>query len=217
MLGDSDNEKVVGRLGAYLTKTVRAKQKIGRGFVVPINKYVGYGMSNEVLRKFDEMKLDRAILRASPEATFDTSETIHQVTRNNLLSTIIYMQANARRRFDPCAIIIQEYLDGELHGKVHSYNIYTGDQDEVLIEADLWANNSILGDDDEPEMIIMNKKNGAIALESNEEELILEAKQIQEIYRAVRKIEKYINSPVSLDWGFVNGVLYILRTRPIDN
>ena len=29
------------------------------------------------------------------------------------------------------------------------------------------------------------------------------------------KVEKTIGSPVSLDWGFVNGVLYILKTRPL--
>lgn len=215
MLGDSDDIKVVGQLGAYLTKTVRAKQNIGRGFVVPIDKYVGYGMSNEILRIFDEMKLDRVILRASPATTRDANETIRKVSRNNLLSTINYMQENSKRRYEPCAIVVQELLDGEFCGKVHSCNIYTGAQDEILIEAKLWANNSVLGDDEEPEMILVNKKDGTVSLESNEDELILEAKQVQEIYRAVRKVEQFVDSPVSLDWGFVNGVLYILRTRPI--
>ncbi len=51
--------------------------------------------------------------------------------------------------------------------------------------------------------------------ESDEEELLLEADQVQELWRAVRKAEKAIGAPVSLDWGFVNGVLYILRTRPL--
>ena len=215
MLGDSDDIKVVGQLGAYLTKTVRAKQNIGRGFVVPIDKYVGYGMSNEILRIFDEMKLDQVILRASPATARDANETIRKVSRNNLLSTINYMQENAKRRYEPCAIVVQELLDGEFCGKVHSCNIYTGAQDEILIEAKLWANNSVLGDDEEPEMILVNKKDGTVSLESNEDELILEAKQVQEIYRAVRKVEQFVDSPVSLDWGFVNGVLYILRTRPI--
>ena len=148
MLGDSDDIKVVGQLGAYLTKTVRAKQNIGRGFVVPIDKYVGYGMSNEILRIFDEMKLDQVILRASPATARDANETIRKVSRNNLLSTINYMQENAKRRYEPCAIVVQELLDGEFCGKVHSCNIYTGAQDEILIEAKLWANNSVLGDDE---------------------------------------------------------------------
>ena len=125
------------------------------------------------------------------------------------------MQTNADRRWSPSAIIIQEYLDGELHGRVHSHNPYTDAHDEIVIEADLWANNSVLGSDDESEMILVDKRDGTVALESDEEELLLEADQVQQLWRAVRKAEKAIGAPVSLDWAFVNGVLYILRTRPL--
>ena len=54
-----------------------------------------------------------------------------------------------------------------------------------------------------------------VSLESDEEQTYLEAEQVQTLYRAIRKAEKVIGEPISLDWGFVNGVLYILRTRPL--
>lgn len=214
MLGDSDNYEVVGRLGSNLAKTMRAGFTTARGLVVPVGKYVGYGMSNEILRKYDDLKLRAVILYSSPLDN-ERSEMIGPVSRSNLISAINYIQDNAKRRAELSAIIIQEFLDGEFHGKVHSVNPYTGEKSEILIEVKLWANNSVLGNEEEPDMILVNKKDGTVALESNEEELVLEADQVQELYRAAKKMEKYLRRPVTLDWGFVNGVLYILRTRPI--
>ncbi len=215
MLGDSDNPEVVGQLGAYLTKTMRAGFTIARGLVVPISKYVGYGMSNEILRKCDELKLNKVIIYASHPYFSDNYETVGPVSRHNLISAINYIQDNAKRRGEQSAIIIQEYLDGEFRGRVHSLNPYTGERSEILAEVKLWANNSVLGNDEDPDMILINKKDGTVSLESNEDELVLETGQVQKIYRAAKKMEEYLREPITLDWGFVNGVLYILRTRPI--
>ena len=214
MLDASDDIKIVGQLGSSLAKTKRAGLRIARGFIVPINKRVGYGMSNEILREFDKLAIDYCILRAS-SPTNSNNEIIAPVERKNLVNAVTYMQNNAERRWTPSALIVQEYLDGELCGSVHSHNPYTGARNEILIETKLWANNSILGNDDETEMILVDKKNGTISLESNEDELYLEAEQVQELYRAIRILEDKLGTPVSLDWGFVNGVLYILRTKPL--
>ena len=215
MLDSSDDIKVVGQLGSYLAKTSRAKIKIARGFVVPIDKHVGYGLSNEILREFDKLNIDKVCLRASPTSDISNTETINAVKREKLIDTITYMQNNAERRWAPSAIVVQEYLDGELRGRIHSHNPYTGARDEIVIEAQLWADNSVLSGDEESEMILVDKRDGAIELESDEEELLLEADQVEKLWYAVRKVEKSIGTPVSLDWGFVNGVLYILRTRPL--
>ena len=210
----SDDIRVVGQLGSLLAKTKRAGLRTARGFVVPIDKHVGYGLSNEILREFDKLEIQKVILRASPVSS-DATETIAPVSRDKLIETIMYMQANAERRWTPSAIVVQEFLDGELRGMIHSQNPYTDARDEVVIEADLWANNSVLGNEDESEMILVDKRDGTVALESDEDELILEADQVQQLWHAVRKAEKTIGAPVSLDWAFVNGVLYILRTRPL--
>lgn len=211
----SDDAKVVGQLGSYLAKTKRAGLKVARGFVVPLDKHVGYGLSNEILREFDKLDIQKVCLRASPVTEIDETETIKPVDRSKLLEAITYMQRNAERRWTPSAIVVQEYLDGELCGTIHSHNPYTEDHSEIVIEARLWANNSVLGDDDEDEMILVDKRDGTVVLESDEDELLLESDQVQDLYYAVRKAEKAIDAPVSLDWGFVNGVLYILRIRPL--
>jgi phosphoenolpyruvate synthase/pyruvate phosphate dikinase len=213
-LDASDDIRVVGQLGSLLAKTKRAGLRTARGFIVPIDKHVGYGLSNEILREFDKLEIQKVILRASPVSS-DATETIAPVSRDKLVETIMYMQANAERRWTPSAIVVQEFLDGELRGMIHSQNPYTDARDEVVIEADLWANNSVLGNEDESEMILVDKRDGTVALESDEDELILEADQVQQLWHAVRKAEKAIGAPVSLDWAFVNGVLYILRTRPL--
>lgn len=213
-LDASDDIRVVGQLGSLLAKTKRAGLRTARGFIVPIDKHVGYGLSNEILREFDKLEIQKVILRASPVSS-DATETIAPVSRDKLVETIMYMQANAERRWMPSAIVVQEFLDGELRGMIHSQNPYTDARDEIVIEADLWANNSVLGNEDESEMILVDKRDGTVALESDEDELILEADQVQQLWHAVRKAEKAIGTPVSLDWAFVNGVLYILRTRPL--
>ena len=216
MLDTSDDVRVVGQLGSYLAKTKRAGIKIASGFAVPLGKHVGYGLSNEILREFDKMDCKKLILRASPITDSGSTETIAPVGRDELVSTVSYMQKNAEQRWNPSAIIVQEFLDGELCGRIHSHNPYTDEHDQIIIEAKLWANNSVLSDDeDEAEMILIDKLNGAITLESDEDELMLEPSQVQQLYRTVRKVEKTIGAPVSLDWGFVNGVLYILKTRPL--
>jgi phosphoenolpyruvate synthase/pyruvate phosphate dikinase len=213
-LDASDDIRIVGQLGSLLAKTKRAGLRTARGFIVPIDKHVGYGLSNEILREFDKLDIQKVILRASPVSS-DATETIAPVSRDKLVETIMYMQANAERRWTPSAIVVQEFLDGELRGMIHSQNPYTDARDEIVIEADLWANNSVLGNEDESEMILVDKRDGTVALESDEDELILEADQVQQLWHAVRKAEKAIGAPVSLDWAFVNGVLYILRTRPL--
>jgi phosphoenolpyruvate synthase/pyruvate phosphate dikinase len=51
--------------------------------------------------------------------------------------------------------------------------------------------------------------------ESEEEgEICLTPGQIQELYTLIRKIEKTLHEPVTVDWAFDHGRLYILRARP---
>lgn len=214
MLDSSDDIRTVGQLGSYLAKTKRADLKVARGFVVPINRHVGYGLSNEILREFDKLEVKSAILRASPVHD-DEIEVVGPVTRDEIVEAVAKMQIDAERRWRPSAIIVQEFLDGELCGRIHSQNPYTDARDEIVIETRLWAENSIIDDDEEDEMVILDKRDGSVELESEEEESILEADQVEQLFRAIRKAEKAIDAPVSLDWAFVNGVLYILRTRPL--
>lgn len=214
-LDDSTDTRIVGQLGARLAKTKLAGFRIARGFVVPIGKFVGYGLSNAILRKYDELGLDKVIVRASTLFDRVENDALIQVDRDSLIDAVISIQQNSKFSYESSAIIIQEYLDGEFCGRVFSENPYTDASDEILIEAKLWASSSIIDDEDEVGMILVNKKDGTVSLESNEEDDYLDTDQIQQLYRAAKKLEIALGHAVALDWGIVNGVLYILRVSPI--
>jgi phosphoenolpyruvate synthase/pyruvate phosphate dikinase len=90
--------------------------------------------------------------------------------------------------------------------------------DEEMVEAHLWMNRTVLGGESEPDMLIINKRTGALSLESEEEaEICLGPKQISQLHAMVRKIEDRLKCDVSVDWAYDNGKLYVLRARPITN
>ncbi len=205
-----NDEKVVGRLAANLAKIARAKIRVARGFVLPAGRRVGYGISNEISREIDKLSIERAVIRFAPILDDGRITSILPVKKDEIIRSIIQMQAEKGLAG---AIIVQEYHDAELVGKIYSQNPYTGDENEILAEIKLWSNKGVLGED-EPEMILINKRDGAVSLESGDS-LYIEPEQIQKLYRAVRKAEKAIGTAVSLDWFFANGVLYILGAREI--
>lgn len=216
-LDSSTDITLVGGLGIYLSRLKRAGFRVVDGFIIPADASLEFGMSNEVLRGFDRLNTKTAILRASPvEANIFTSETIRDVTRDVLISTIDYLQNNSLRRGHKVAVVVQKNLQAEFSGTIHAYNPVTLDDNEVLIEANLWMNSTVLSGESDTDMILINKNTGALHLESeDEEEICLTPAQIQQLFNLIRKIEKKLNEPVSVDWAYDNGILYILRARPI--
>ena len=145
------------------------------------------------------------------------SEVLRDVARHELIDAVKYLQKNSMRRGRRLAIVIQNDLFAETSGTVHSINPATKDTNEVLIEANLWMNDTVLGGESEPDMILIDKNTGATSLESEEEaEICLEPEQIHELYTLVRRMEKRLGYPISLDWAYDRGVLYILRARKLD-
>ena len=213
----STDANLVGNLGAYLARLKRAGFRIIDGFVIPVNIEISDGLSNEILRRFDAMNVKSVTLRASPlETNIFSSETIRGVKRDVLISTLDYLQNNSVRRGHKIAMIVQKDVNAEFSGTIHSYNPVTMDRDEILIEANLWMNDTVLTGENETDMILVRKSNGAMMGESEEEgEICLTPGQIQELYTLVRKIEKTLHEPVTVDWAFDHGRLYILRARPL--
>ena len=212
----STDEKLVGNLGHYLARLKKAGFRIVDGFIVPVNTDITDGLSNEILRRFDALNTPSVTLRASPlETNIFSSETIRGVKRDVLISTLDYLQNNSIRRGHKIAVVIQKDINAEFAGTIHAYNPVTMDRDEILIEANLWMNDTVLSGESESDMILIRKSNGAMMLESEEEgEICLTPSQIQELYTLIRKIEKFLGEPVSADWAYHHGVLYILRVRP---
>ena len=215
----SDDIRAVGILGHYLARLKRAGFRIVDGFVLPANIDISDGLSNELLRRFDELGAKTVTLRASPlESNIFSSETIRNVKRESLISTIDYLQNNSVRRGHKIAVVIQKNISAEFSGTIHAYNPVTLDRNEILIEANLWMNDTVLSGENETDMVLIKKSTGALEFESEEEEEIcLTPGQIQELYALIRKIEKSLKEPVSVDWAYDHGILYILRARPINH
>lgn len=228
LLDDSTDAGLVGQLGAHLSKLKREGLNVADGFILPIGFELVDGMTNEIIRGFDRINANRnrgrnikeettAILRPSYMDENHDSEVLRDVARHELIDAVKYLQKNSLRRGRRLAIVIQNDLFAETSGTVHSINPATKDTNEVLIEANLWMNDTVLGGESEPDMILIDKNTGATSLESEEEvEICLEPEQIHELYTLVRRMEKRLGYPISLDWAYDRGVLYILRARKLD-
>ena len=218
LLDDTDDLHVVGQLGSILAKLAKNKIRIVDGFVVPIDQKIEFGLSNEILTAFDQLKCERVILRSSVDAQDYDTETLRDIHRDGLLDAIGYVQQNNARRGRSVAVIVQRDLSAELAGTIHSINPVTMSRNEEMVEAHLWMNRTVLSGEAEPDMIIINKRTGALALESEEDnEICLSPKQISQLHALVRKIEDRLKCDVSVDWAYDNGQLYVLRARPITN
>ena len=228
LLDDSTDAGLVGQLGAHLSKLKREGLNVADGFILPIGFELVDGMTNEIIRGFDRINANRnrgrnikeettAILRPSYMDENHDSEVLRDVARHELIDAVKYLQKNSMRRGRRLAIVIQNDLFAETSGTVHSINPATKDTNEVLIEANLWMNDTVLVGESEPDMILIDKNTGATSLESEEEaEICLEPEQIHELYTLVRRMEKRLGYPISLDWAYDRGVLYILRARKLD-
>lgn len=228
LLDDSTDAGLVGQLGAHLSKLKREGLNVADGFILPIGFELIDGMTNEIIRGFDRINANRnrgrnikeettVILRPSYMDENHDSEVLRDVARHELIDAVKYLQKNSMRRGHRLAIVIQNDLFAETSGTVHSINPATKDTNEVLIEASLWMNDTVLGGESEPDMILIDKNTGATSLESEEEaEICLEPEQIHELYTLVRRMEKRLGYPISLDWAYDRGVLYILRARKLD-
>ena len=212
----STDINLVGNLGSYLARLKRAGFRIIDGFIIPVNLDISYGVSNEILRRFDDLGTKSVTLRASPlETNIFSSETIRGVKRDVLISTLDYLQNNSIRRGHKIAVVVQKDVNAEFSGTVHAYNPVTLDKNEILIEANLWMNDTVLSGESETDMVLVKKSSGAMMHESEEEgEICLTPGQIQELYTLIRKIEKFLGEPVTVDWAYDHGRLYILRARP---
>lgn len=217
MLDDTDNPEIVGQLGAQLAKLAKIGVRIVDGFIIPINQKLEYGMSNEVLTAFDQLDSECVILRSSVDSKDYDTETLRDIRRDGLLDAITHIQQNNARRGRLVAVIVQRDLNAEVSGTIHSINPVTGDRREVLVEANLWMNKTILNGESEPDLMILNKRTGTLTNESEEQnEICLSPKQLLKLHSLIRKAEDRFGGDISVDWAFDNGHLYALNVRQID-
>lgn len=218
MLDECGIPEIVGHLGVALRTAKRARLRVVDGFIVPIGEELELGLSNEILRAFDALNTKTAVLRSSyQDENVFAGETLRDISRDALIPTISYLQQNAIRHGQEVAVVVQASLRAEFSGTIHSYNPATLDHNEILIEANIWMNETVLSGEAEADMILINKSTGAVTTESDEEgEICLTPKQISYLHNLIRKVENTFKQPVSVDWCFDNGLLYVLNVRPIN-
>ena len=108
-------------------------------------------------------------------------------------------------------------MNAEVTGTIYSINPATRDSGEILIEAELWMGSTVLSGDKDTDMILIDKRSGAISLDSKEEsEVCLSSSQISTLHNMIRKIERLCSFPAYVDWAFDRGKLYIIRLGPMD-
>jgi hypothetical protein len=216
-LDECTDAKQVGSLGSFLAQVARNDLDVVPGFVLPIDCDLKNGVSNELLRRFDSLKTDKVILRASVPDDYKDSEVLRDIPRDRFLDSVVYMKSNSQRRHEDAAIIIQKMLNAEVTGTIYSINPATRDSGEILIEAEMWMGETVLSGDKDTDMVLIDKRSGALSLESKEEEEIcLTTDQIESLHGMIRKIERLCSFPAYVDWAFDRGKLYIIRLGPMD-
>ncbi|MBQ8157176.1 hypothetical protein IJ102_02200 [Candidatus Saccharibacteria bacterium] len=216
-LDSCTDARQVGSLGAFLAQAARNQLNPVPGFVLPIGCVLEDGASNEILRAFDQLKSPTAFLRASVPDDHRDGEVLRNVPRERLLDSLIYMKSNSQRRGEEVAIIVQKTLNAEVAGTIYSINPATRDSGEILIEAELWMGRTVLSGKSEADMVLIDKRSGALSLESkDEEDICLNATQISLLHSMIRKVERLCSFPVYVEWAFDRGKLYIIRLGPID-
>ncbi len=215
-LDASRDVDLVGGPASYLAILARAKMPIVDGFVIPVDAKLENGLSNEIMRHFERLNCDSVVLRTSPISHELDGEILRDVRGDALIDAVRYLQRNVMRRGRRAGIIVQKHINAEISGVAHSINPVTDHTNEILIEAYLWLNNTILDGVAEPDMIMVNKRTGAMMYESDEEsESCLGARQVEQVYSLLRRVEQRAAIPISMDWALNNGHIYILRIRPI--
>ena len=216
-LDASRDVDLVGGAASYLAILARANMPIVDGFVIPMGLSLADGLSNEIMRNFERLNCNRVVLRTSPRSHELDGEILRDVRGDTLIDAVRYLQRNITRRGRQAAIIVQKHLNAEISGVAHSINPVTNRKNEILIESSIWMNDTVLGGENEPSFILVNKRTGAMMHESEENaESCLDAHLVEQVYTLLRRVERHAAIPISMDWALNNGHLYILRIRPIN-
>lgn len=137
------------------------------------------------------------------------------------------------------AVVVQAMVQSEISGIAFTVHPVTKDSNQMIIEAGYGLGEAIVSGQITPDSYIVGKKNLEI-LEINISEQArylegklaggnvwkklskqagekqkLNGKQILEIAKICRSIEKHYGYPCDIEWAFVKGKFYITQSRPI--
>ena len=138
---------------------------------------------------------------------------------------------------DDVAVIVQEMVQSDVSGIAFSTNPITKNGEQVVIEAGFGLNEPIVSGEITPDTYVISKASGEIIQKhiadqtkklargdngnnswqtvENGKDQKLSDSQIKELLEVVKKLEKFFEFPVDVEWTIANNELFILQSRPI--
>ena len=135
------------------------------------------------------------------------------------------------------AVVVMAMIKSEVAGVAFSINPLNNCYDEVVINANFGLGESIVSGDAVPDQFVVDKyrntilskkignktitiqldENGGTTTVSSDRgnQETLSQEQILELTQMVRRLEKYYNMPMDIEWGYMKERLYMLQARPI--
>ncbi len=136
------------------------------------------------------------------------------------------------------AVVVQEMIESEKAGIAFSVHPVTQDKNQMIIEAGFGLGEAIVSGEITPDAYVVSKKddeivdininkqtkalykkdsggNEWIELGDKGEKQVLNEKEILELAKIIKKIEKHYTTPQDIEWAFANGKFYITQSRPI--
>jgi phosphohistidine swiveling domain-containing protein len=149
----------------------------------------------------------------------------------------------AKQRFDHqrvyLAVVVQAMIDSEISGIMFTANPMTGSHEEAVINASWGLGEAIVSGLVTPDTFTVRKSDGQIVsrqIASKERMIVyapeggtveretplerrevpaLSEEQVAEVALLGQQIESHYGAPQDIEWGYAQGRLYVLQSRPI--
>jgi len=154
------------------------------------------------------------------------------------LPVLGYKAARGLPVFAPAiAVIVQQQVDSEVSGVGFSINALNNDHDEMLVSASWGLGDAIVDGRVMPDQFVLDKGEGRLLAstlgskhcasmlapaggteergEFRSDESCLAPAQLDELARALVRIEALFGRPVDVEFAFAAGTLHILQARPV--
>lgn len=230
----------VGGKAWNLVKLARAGFDIPYFFVITTNvfNFSSFSLEEEILENFNKLKSPHVAVRSSAtcEDKTDSSfagqfESYLGISKGKLMENVkkCWLSAKNERAKNyaqnhnfslssiKMAVIIQKMIFAEKGGVVFTQNVFENDLNHLIIEAASGLGEKIVSGLVNPERIIANKNSGEIIEKDSPEGKVLTTKEIKDLIKIAKKVEKLYHSHQDIEWAIKKGKIYVLQSRPITN
>lgn len=146
---------------------------------------------------------------------------------------IFYRIRNNDKSDIKVAVIVQEMIQSEISGIAFSINPTTNNKNEIIIEGGFGLGEAVVSGKVTPDTYVISKNENKIKSKQIKEQKFKMSKDkgitkclngntqklndgmILKVSEVVKKIEKFYNFPVDIEWAVYKENIYILQCRPI--